>query len=274
MSDGATIAERFNRDGFCFPLTVMSAKEALACRAELERLERCTGEETLGLKGQLNYGHVVFRFADALIRNAPILDAVEQILGPDILCWSSTVITKEPHSASHVTWHQDLRYCGLSSDEEVGVWIALSPVTEAHGCMRFAPASHKLGMLEHRDTFDEQNFLTRGQVAAFDVDETRTVKVELEPGQASLHHGKTLHASGPNRCDERRIGFVINYIAPSMRQLVAEHDYAALVRGEDRYGHFELVPAPTHDLTPEGLSWHRRILAAQSQALYEGTDGA
>ena len=156
--------------------------------------------------------------------------------------------------------------------KRVGVWIALSKVTEAHGCMRFDPGSHHLEIIEHRDTFDEHNYLSRGQIAQHEVDEARTVKVELEAGQASLHHGKLLHASGPNRTDERRIGFVINYVATSMRQSVAEHDYAVLVRGEDRYGHFELVPAPTHDLSPEGLSWHRQILAAQSQALYEGAD--
>ena len=100
------------------------------------------------------------------------------------------------------------------------------------------------------------------------------MKVELEAGQASLHHGKLLHASSPNVSDERRVGFVINHIAPGMRQVVAERDYAVLVRGEDRHGHFELVPPPEDDLAPEALAWHRRILHAQSEALYQETDAA
>ena len=268
------IAERFNRDGFHFPLRVLSQGEALACRAELERLEARIDNKELGHKNQINHGHVVFRFASDLIRRPRILDAVEGILGPDILCWSSTFFTKEPRTASYVSWHQDLRYWGLSGDEVVSVWVALGRVSEAHGCMRFVPGSHRLGLLEHRDTYDGENFLTRGQEAVCEVDESRTVKVELEAGQASLHHGRLLHASGPNVSDERRVGYVINYIAPRMRQTVAARDFAVLVRGEDRYGHFEPVPPPQDDLTPEALSWHRRILGAQGDALYQGTGTA
>lgn len=264
------IAERFDQDGFHFPLDVLSEDEAFGVRAELERLEGHVFREELGHKNQLNHGHVVFRFASDLIRNARILDAVEEILGPDILCWSSTFFTKEPHTPSYVSWHQDLRYWGLSGDAVVSVWVALGRVTEAHGCMRFVPASHRLGLLDHRDTYDAENFLTRGQEAAYEVDESQTVKVELKAGQASLHHGRLLHASSSNMSDERRIGYVINYIAPHMRQIVATRDFAVLVRGEDRYGHFELVPAPEGDLTPEALAWHRRILGAQAEALYQG----
>lgn len=266
------IAERFNRDGFHFPLRVLSEGEALACRAELERLEARIVTEKLGHKNQINHGHVVFRFASDLIRHPRILDAVEAILGPDILCWSSTFFTKEPRSSSYVSWHQDLRYWGLSGDEVVSVWIALGRVSEAHGCMRFVPGSHRLEILEHRDTYDGENFLTRGQEAVFEVDEHRTVKVELEAGEASLHHGRLLHASGPNVSDERRIGYVINYISPGMRQTVAARDFAVLVRGADRYSHFDLVPPPEEDLAPEALAWHRRILGAQADALYQETN--
>jgi hypothetical protein len=144
---------------------------------------------------------------------------------------------KEPLTESFVSWHQDLRYWGLDSDAEVSAWVALSPVTEANGCMRFVPGSHTGELLPHSDTFAGDNFLTRGQEAAVEIEEEDTVLVPLEPGQASFHHGKLLHASGPNRSDERRIGFAINYISTSVRQTVAHEDFAMLVRGEDRYGH-------------------------------------
>ena len=274
VSEVGAIAERYNSDGFHFPLQVLGEGEALSCRAEFERIEERIVMEELGHKNQLNHAHVVFRFANDLIRHPRILDAVEGILGPDILCWSSTFFTKEPRTPSYVSWHQDLRYWGLSGDALVSVWVALGGVTEAHGCMRFVPGSHRLGILEHRDTHDEENFLTRDQEAVYEVDESRTVKVELEAGQASLHHGRLLHASSPNVSDERRVGFVINYIATGMRQVVAERDYAVLVRGENRYGHFELVPPPEDDLTPEAFAWHRRILGAQADALYQDTGAA
>ena len=274
LSEVGAIAERYNRDGFHFPLRVLSEGEALSCRAELERLEERIVMEELGPKNQLNHAHVVFRFANDLIRHPRILDAVEGILGPDILWWSSTFFTKEPRTPSYMSWHQDLRYWGLSGDALVSEWVALGRVTEAHGCMRFVPGSHRLRILDHRDTYDEENFLTRGQEAVYEVDESRTVEVELEAGQASLHHGRLLHASSPNVSGERRVGFVINYIATGMHQVVAERDYAVLVRGEDRYGHFELVPPPEDDLTPEAFAWHHRILGAQADALYQDTGAA
>ena len=266
----AEIAARFAGDGYIFPLDVLTREQAAAYRRKLEDLERRAGGSKLGNKNQLNYAHVIFRFAHELVTHPKILDAVEAILGPDILVWGSTFFLKEPHSETFVSWHQDLRYWGLDSDAEVSAWLALGPVTEANGCMRFVPGSHTGDLLPHSDTFAEDNFLTRGQEAVVEIAEEDTVPVELAPGQASFHHGKLLHGSGPNRSDERRIGFAINYISTGVRQTVAKEDFAMLVRGEDRYGHFQLVPAPGADLSEDALAWHRHILTAQNEALYDG----
>lgn len=269
-TDPRAIARHFEEHGYYYPLRAMSREEALASRAELEGLERRIAGAKLGNRGQLNYAHVLFGFADRIMRRSEILDAVEAILGPDILVWGTTLFTKEPRTATFVSWHQDLRYWGLSGDAEVSVWVALGPVNEANGCMRFVPGSHQLDLVTHRDTHDQNNFLTRGQEAEVAIDEEKTVMVELEPGEASLHHGRLLHASGPNGSDERRIGMVINYIAPHMRQVVAPEDFAVLVRGNDCHGHFRHVPPPRGDLSEEALAWHRRILDAQNKAMYDG----
>ncbi len=269
-ADFADIAACFKQDGYYFPLSVMSPDKALGYRAELDGLQERIEQEKLGNKGQLNFGHIIFPFADEIVRHPRILDAVETILGPDILAWGSTFFIKDAHSPSYVSWHQDLRYWGLDSEDQVSVWVALGPVTEAHGCMRFVPGSHEGAMLAHRDTFDADNFLTRGQEAEVDIDENDTVLVEMEPGQASMHHGKLLHASGPNRTDERRVGLVVNYIAPHVRQIVAKEDFATLVRGEDRYGHFHHIPSPTRNFSEDGMAWHRRVRGAQNEALYDG----
>jgi len=145
----------------------------------------------------------------------------------------------------------------------------MSPVTEANGCMRFMPGSHRGELLPHVDTFEDKNALTRGQEAVAAIDDAKTISVLLRPGQASFHHGKLLHCSGPNGSDERRIGFAINYIAPHVRQVVASEDFAMLVRGEDHFGNFQLVPPPDEDLSAAALRWHGRILAAQNTAIYE-----
>jgi ectoine hydroxylase-related dioxygenase (phytanoyl-CoA dioxygenase family) len=272
---GVTDPGQYLESGYLFPVDALDPSEAAAYRADLEALERRLDGARVGNKAQLNLAHVIFRFADELVRNPRILDVVESILGPDILVWGSTFFIKEPHTESYVSWHQDLRYWGLDDENGlVSAWLALSPITRANGCMRFVPGSHKGEMVEHNDTFDGDNFLTRGQEAAVEIDEDAIDYVALEPGQASFHHGKLLHASGPNRSDERRIGFAINYIAPHVRQTVAKEDFGMLVRGEDRYGHFGHVPAPEADLTETALAWHNHILAAQNEAIYDGAGEA
>ncbi|MEM7173594.1 MAG: phytanoyl-CoA dioxygenase family protein [Pseudomonadota bacterium] len=273
------IADSFEQDGYYFPLEVFSRDQAARYRQELGALEEKAEAYkaqglALGNKTQLNFPHLVSRFAHEIVTHPRLLDAVEAILGPDILLWGSTFFVKAPHTESYVSWHQDLRYWGLSGEEEVSAWVALGPVNQANGCMRFVPGSHRGEMLPHKDTFDEANFLTRGQEAQTEIAEEDTVPVELAPGQASFHHGKILHASGPNRSDEKRIGFAINYISPAMRQVVAPHDFAMLVRGEDRYGHFELTPPPDADLSDQCLAWHRRVLSSQNDALYDGAEQA
>lgn len=275
MTHADDFAVRYARDGYAFPLNVFSPDEAAAYRSQLEALEaRLEGERT-GNKGQLNYSHTIFRFVNEIVRSPKILDVVEAILGPDILVWGSTFFIKEPHTESYVSWHQDLRYWGLDDEEgQVSAWLALGPVNQANGCMRFVPGSHKSDIVEHKDTFDSSNFLTRGQEADVEIDEDDVVHCELEPGQASFHHGKLLHASAPNRSDVRRLGLAINYISPHVQQVVASTDFAMLVRGEDRYGHFEVVPPPTEDLSEEAMSWHHRILNAQNETLYEGAEDA
>lgn len=271
--NGAEGADRYRRDGYLFPVDIMDAGEAASYRGELESLEERVGDCKVGNKAQLNFPHVIFRFANEIVRNPRILDVVESILGPNILVWGGTFFTKEPHTESFVSWHQDLRYWGLNDEEgQVSAWLALSPVHKANGCMRFVPGSHKGDLVEHKDTFAEDNFLTRGQEAAVEIEEDKLVYAELDPGQASFHHGKLLHASGPNRSDERRIGFAINYIAPHVRQTVAKEDFAMLVRGEDPYGNFQHFPAPEADLSETAMAWHNRILTAQNEALYDGAD--
>ena len=264
-------AAQFEEQGYLFPVDVFSESEAAGFRSELERLESRARDGRVGNKGQLNYPHVIFRFVDRIVREPTMLDVVEEILGPDLLVWASTFFIKEARTDDYVSWHQDLRYWGLDDEDgQVSAWIALSDVTVEAGCMQFLPGSHKGEMVEHRDTYSEANVLTRGQEAIVEVDESAVVHARLKPGKASLHHGKLLHASAPNRSSDRRIGLAIQYVRPSVQQTVARTDFAMLVRGEDRYGHFEHVPSPREDLSEQARAWHNRILAAQNEAMYEG----
>ena len=210
-----------------------------------------------------------------IVRHPKVLDAVEAIIGPDILVWGGTFFFKPPRSGGFVSWHQDMTYWGIeNSDRLVSAWLALDTVDKANGCMRFFPGSHRQGILNHEDTWSEENILTRGQSVAMDDDAPEIVDVELAAGEISLHHGHLLHASSPNHSDRWRLGFAINYVSPDNRQVVAPRDFAMLVRGEDRHGHFEPIAPPVEELDEASLRWHRRILNAQNDALYEGAAGA
>ena len=271
LSEPRDIAGTYRANGFCFPIDVMSEGDALRYRAQLEDLQAKAAGRRLGNRTQLNYPHVIFRFAHEIAGNPRILDAVEAVVGPDIMLWSSSILAKQPHSADFVSWHQDLRYWGLEDhDGIVSAWLALSPVTRANGCMRFVAGSHRGQLVPHRDTYGADNMLTRGQQAAAEIDEGAVRHVELRPGQMSLHHGRLLHASAPNVSDEWRIGYVMVFISPKNRQAVGRKDFAMLLRGEDRFGHFQQVPPPDSDLSDRAMERHARILAAQNEAIYDG----
>jgi non-haem Fe2+, alpha-ketoglutarate-dependent halogenase len=234
--------EGYRRDGFLSPITVMSAERALAYRRALE-----AAEAKFGPMHYVTKPHLLLLLADELVREGRMLDAVEDIIGPDILLWDSTFIIKEPKNDKFVSWHQDLTYWGLDSDDVVSIWLALSPATAESGCMRMMPGSQRGGRVDHVATPDAGNLLSRGQTIATELDETRAVDAPLQPGQMSLHHGWTFHASHPNRSDDRRIGFNMNLVAPHVRQTRFAGDSAMLLRGEDRYRHFAPDPRPTED---------------------------
>jgi len=251
------IAEAYARDGYWCPVDVLTKDEAATYRSALERDEAQLGGRFLA--EFRHKPHLVTNWAWDLVHHPKILDAVEAVIGPDILCWESALFIKAPRSTSYISWHQDLTYWGLDADRVVTAWLALSPSTRESGCMRVVPKSHMTDVVPHVDTFDADNLLSRGQEIAVDVDENDAVDLSLQPGQASLHHVKIFHGSAPNRSDDRRIGFAMRFLPPDMRQVKGGQDSATLVRGQDRFDHFEHERRPTEDYAPETLKAHARV---------------
>jgi ectoine hydroxylase-related dioxygenase (phytanoyl-CoA dioxygenase family) len=261
--------EAFRRDGFHFPVRVMSAGEARRYRDRLEAHERGTGAP---LQSNMRHKvHLLFTWADELIRHPRILDAVEDLIGPDILCWTSTFFIKEASTPDFVSWHQDSTYWGLDSDDVVTAWLALSDAPIESGAMKFIPGSHRGEQLPHADTFHQHNLLSRGQEIAVKVDEEKAVYVPLQAGEISLHHVKLAHGSAPNTTADRRIGFAIRYIPPHVRQLKVR-DSAMLVRGVDRCGHYDAERPPAADLDEAALAAHGDAVGRQLKALYSGIE--
>jgi ectoine hydroxylase-related dioxygenase (phytanoyl-CoA dioxygenase family) len=261
--------EAYHRDGYVFPLRVLESQDAAHYRRCLEIHEAQAGKP---LQGNFRHKtHLLFTWADALVHHPAILDAVEDAIGPDILCWTTNFFIKEAASPGFVSWHQDSTYWGLDPDDVITAWVAFTDVTTENGYMQFIPGSHKVEQLPHVDTFHRDNLLSRGQEIAVEVDKSRAVGVPLKAGEMSLHHIKLVHGSDANRTSDRRIGLAIRYIPTYVRQTKVR-DSAMLVRGTDKYHHFDYEPRPVADLDAAALAAHSESVNRQVKALYQGTD--
>ena len=263
----STEALQYHDKGIHFPVTAFSATEAATLLQGFEAMEQRDGGR---LSARTNKKpHLLVPWIADLIRNPKILDAVEDVLGPDILCWSSQFFAKDAHDPGYVSWHQDSTYWGLSTAEVVTVWLAFTPSTTQSGCLRVVPGSHKK-QVEHRDTYNQTNMLSRGQEIAVDVRDEDAVDVVLQPGQFSMHNVMLFHGSEPNRADHRRIGYAIRYISTRVKQTVGAIDSATLVRGTDRFNHFEHELRPAGAFDDAAVEHHRFVTDRQAKVLFTG----
>lgn len=280
--------EKYWKDGFLYPITLFSKQEAFNLRFRLEEIEKKFFNNK-DLPYPINqYKRVnsqcVIPLAGEIALNERILDIVEKIIGPDILLWSVEFFIKEAKSKSIVSMHQDLTYWGLDDDQmQVTAWLALSLSNQNSGCMDFVEGSFKNPILPHNDTFEKNNLLSRGQEIELPIKDEEKTKIILNPGEMSLHHGLTIHGSGPNVSNDRRIGVAIRYLNPEIKQIHAKKDYAILARGKDRYNNF-IKYEPAKDLFSKNdlklydtmRKYQAAALTRNSQKwidLYQGNDG-
>jgi non-heme Fe2+,alpha-ketoglutarate-dependent halogenase len=244
MSTRLTAAqvERYRQDGILFPVPVLSPDETARFRAAFEEVAARLGGRPVAQA--LGHTHAHFRWAYDLATHPAVLDAVEGLLGPDILVWTVSIFPKYPRDPGYISWHQDGTYWGLDSTRVTTAWIALTDSTRDNGCMRVVPGSHRRPILPHRDTYAPDNRLSRGQEIEVTVDERDAVDVVLRAGEMSLHHVNIIHGSNPNPSEGSRIGFAPRYTTPETRQVDGEPPTAVLARGRDAYGHFHLLPGP------------------------------
>ena len=260
---------RYQKDGVVAPITVMPVSVASELRRRLESAES-SFPQIIGPEKR-NNAHYVLACLDEIENREEILDAVECLIGPDIVLTNTVLFIKEPNSLHHVTYHQDATYMGLEPQDSLTAWIALTESTRENGCVRIIQGSHLLDIQQHIDTFGEDNILTRGQQIE-NINEERALDIELEPGQMSLHHARTIHGSRHNKTAARRIGIALQSFAhPSTRQVHGE-DYALLVRGSDGYGNFFKGPRPKGEVDLANVEFRDRVNARLSEILYAGAE--
>lgn len=243
--------ERYARDGFLSPIAALTPAGAAGCRRQLEAFEQAVGGPLTSPGIDDPYRsrtHVLLAWVHALVSHPAILDAVEDLIGPDLLVYTSTWFIKEADSPAIAAWHQDATYFGLRPHVHVTAWLALTDATADNGCMEFLPGSQRRGQLPHRAGVVAASVNRAGQAVTLEIDDAPAVHAPLRAGEFSLHHTLCLHRSQPNRSPGRRIGLAISYIPTSAQHLGVEHKMPAmLVRGRDTFGHFKLEPAPAAD---------------------------
>ena len=253
----------YHRDGYALPLTAFSPATAQRYRAELEAFEARIG---VPLSGSLTQSrrkyrartYLLYRWAYELVSHPAILDAVEDVIGPDILVFTTTWFIKEPGTPHIAGWHQDATHFGLEpNDQHVTAWLALSDASLGSGCMQFIPGSNRKGQMPHTYGLDA-SVNDAEQWIREPRDVAEAVDCALAPGQFSLHNTLTIHQSGPNRSQDRRIGIGISYVPASVRHIGSRPHPAMLVRGVDRYGHFELETPPAADFDARAEEMHAR----------------
>ena len=261
--------QQYKNDGYVAPLDVLSKDEALEIREEIELIEKKWPDELKGL-GR-NYIHLISHIFDKVSHNPKILDAVESIIGKDILICGTTLFIKNPKEKGFVSFHQDAKYIGLEPHNWVTAWIAVTDTNEENGCMRMWSGSHKHELKYHNQKFDENNLLTRGQTIE-NVPYNETTPVILKSGQMSLHHPTIVHGSGLNKSNDRRIGFVIqSYIGTNVNQVLGKM-YVQQARGEDRYKYHEHVERAQELMSQSGIKNRKKANDELSKIFYSGSE--
>ena len=258
----------YNEKGYISPIDVFSTKEAKEIRDEIENIEKKWPNFLEGL-GR-NYVHIISPIFNKACLNKRMLDAVESIIGKNILICGTTLFIKNANEKGFVSFHQDAKYIGLEPHNWVTAWVAITDANENNGCMRMWPGSHKNNLKHHNQKFDANNLLTRGQTIE-NVPIKETEPVILKAGQMSLHHPTIVHGSGINKSNDRRIGFVVqSYIGDNVNQVLGKM-FVQLARGKDRYKYHQYSNIPEEFMNIKDIKCRDRANEELSKIFYNGS---
>ena len=247
---------RSQTEGCVFPVRIMEIEKAHEYRSTYEAIEARKGKdvpELLSVKP-----HILFPWLFELATTPTLLDAMEDLLGPNLLLTTCAIWPKKANDPSFVTWHQDSTYFGYDPMDVWGAWISITDSHEDNGCLKYLPGSHLKPEMAHEETFEENNMLSRGQRISEDFDVRKAINVELEPGECTIHHFRLAHSSEANLSDRRRIGILFVFCPPYVKP-TNELNSGILVRGEDEYGYWKSDPLPTTDLDPANLEYYEKF---------------
>ena len=261
--------KQYQDKGYLAPIEALTKDESNEVKEEIEFIEKKWPNELKGL-GR-NYVHLISPIFDKIVHNSKILDAVENIIGKNILVGGTTLFIKDPDKKGFVSFHQDAKYIGFEPHNWVTAWLAITDSNEENGCMRMYSGTHKEDLKVHNEKFNDGNLLTRGQTVE-NVPIEQTEPVILKAGQMSLHHPKIVHGSDINRSNKRRIGFVIqSYIGTNVEQVIGKI-YVQQARGEDTFNYHNHVERPTSTMGEKNINIRKIAMEELSNIFYIGLE--
>jgi len=258
--------ERFHHDGFLPPVPVLSAEEVARYRGHLEAFEEKYPDDRRKLKSK---SHLLCPWVDEIARNPHILDVYEDLIGPNIYCYSMAFRIKEPDGRTFAGWHQDGAYNPIKPILVIGA-LALADCSLDHGCLSVIPGSHKNGTLPHEDTGNPDSILARGQFITEDFDKSTAVNLELKVGEIGLFYSEIIHGSRINISDERRIMLLVEMM-PTHVEARAHRDTGVLVRGVDEYHNVDVDPSPKMEFGPEELAAWQNATRKTGKNVFDGS---
>ena len=260
--------KQYRDEGFVSPIDIFSNERVNAIRKEIEFIEEKIPEE-LNKSGRYN-AHLISPLLDSVTHDSKILDAVQNIIGKNILVCGTTLFIKNPNEKGFVSYHQDAKYIGLKPYNWVTAWVAITDSNENNGCMRMWSGSHKQDLKDHDQMFNEGNLLTRGQTVN-NVPIDQTTPLILKAGQMSLHHPMVVHGSALNKSNDRRIGFVIqSYIGTNVKQVLGKNS-VQLARGIDKFNYHKTIERPKSLINKNDLRLKKQENKNLQEIFYKGS---
>jgi ectoine hydroxylase-related dioxygenase (phytanoyl-CoA dioxygenase family) len=254
---------QYEEEGIVFPISVLSANEVSKYRTACDELEEQLGGKPRTV--EVRQMHMHFPWAYELSTHPRVLDAVEAVLGPDLLIWATELFAKHPRDSTvSIGWHRDRPYMGFEGGVTATAWIALSNSNSFNGCMRAVPGPKRGDMVVADLTEDPCRGSPQGTTRA-PADRPPIVDVILRPGEMSLHDADIPHGSRPNQSDEKRVGFVVRFITPEV-QARDVRPLVVLARGHVG-AQFELFPPPSSTSGHDALAALKQSAARHLDAV-------
>jgi phytanoyl-CoA hydroxylase len=141
----------------------------------------------------------------------PALDCIAAIVGENVKFHHSKLNMKTGKGGAKVGWHQDIAFFPHTNFDLVACGFALDRSTEENGCLVVLPGSHKGPVLDHRDEKREFVGAITEPMDAARLEQAH--RIELEPGDMSIHHASIIHGSLENHSADSRRLFICQYAA-------------------------------------------------------------